>query len=137
MERWPFHIVDVFTDRPLAGNQLAVFEDASGIPAIVAATTGQGDRLRGDGLSLPAQDGGDARIRIFTPENEIPFAGHPILGTAIVSRHNLGKKPRRPRDRQGAGPGADRTRSGPGDAAATMEQPIPSFARYTRTRTLC
>ena len=79
-----FVIVDVFTDRPLAGNQLAVFTDARGVDD----TTMQ-DLARETGFSettfvLPPEAGGTARIRIFNPVHEMPFAGHPVLGTAFV-----------------------------------------------------
>jgi trans-2,3-dihydro-3-hydroxyanthranilate isomerase len=77
-------IVDVFTDTPLEGNALAVFEDGSQLE------DGQMQRLaRETNLSetvflLPPEHGGDARARIFTPVAELPFAGHPVLGTAFV-----------------------------------------------------
>lgn len=77
-------LADVFTDRPLAGNQLAVFTDARDLDD----TTMQGLALE-LGLSeivfvLPPREGGTVRVRIFTPRNELAFAGHPCLGTAFV-----------------------------------------------------
>lgn len=77
-------VADVFTSVPLEGNQLAVFTDARG----VAAETMQALALE-IGFSetvfvLPPEDGGHVRIRIFTPRSELPFAGHPTLGTAFV-----------------------------------------------------
>lgn len=79
-----FTIVDVFTDTPLQGNQLGVFTDAR------ALSPGQMQALAKElGFSecafvLPAEQGGHARLRIFTPFEELPFAGHPVLGAAVV-----------------------------------------------------
>lgn len=77
-------VCDVFTDTPLQGNQLAVFTDARGVPEetmqALALEVGFSETV----FVLPAQEGGHARVRIFTPVLELPFAGHPILGTAFV-----------------------------------------------------
>jgi trans-2,3-dihydro-3-hydroxyanthranilate isomerase len=74
-----FTIADVFTDTPLAGNQLAVFVDATGIDdarmQLLAREIGFSETV----FVFP----GD-RVRIFTPDSELPFAGHPVLGTAFV-----------------------------------------------------
>lgn len=80
-----FDVVDVFADRPFAGNQLAVVHGAERL------TTGQClDIAREFGFSettFPVVgDRGTYRSRIFTPASEIPFAGHPTLGTAWVLR---------------------------------------------------
>lgn len=79
-------LLDVFTDRPLTGNQLAVFLDGSAVPdAIrqdVAREVGFSETVFVEPPSHPTA--GDARIRIFTPEVELPFAGHPVLGTAVA-----------------------------------------------------
>ncbi|MGH2669275.1 MAG: PhzF family phenazine biosynthesis protein, partial [bacterium] len=77
-------VADVFTDRPLAGNQLAVFTDARGLDPetmqALALEIGFSETV----FVLPPEADGDARIRIFTPRVELPFAGHPVLGTAFV-----------------------------------------------------
>jgi trans-2,3-dihydro-3-hydroxyanthranilate isomerase len=77
-------VADVFTDRPLTGNQLAVFTDARDLePATMQALAlelGFSESV----FVLPAEADGDVRIRIFTPRVELPFAGHPVLGTAFV-----------------------------------------------------
>ncbi|MDH4345053.1 MAG: PhzF family phenazine biosynthesis protein [Thermoleophilia bacterium] len=79
-----FVVADVFTDVPLTGNQLAVFTDGRGVETDVmqalALETGFSETV----FVLPAEADGDARIRIFTPRTELPFAGHPTLGTAFV-----------------------------------------------------
>jgi trans-2,3-dihydro-3-hydroxyanthranilate isomerase len=79
-------LCDVFTNRPLEGNALAVFTDARAIaddPALMQALAREMN-LSETTFVLPAQKGGHARARIFTPEVELPFAGHPTLGTAYV-----------------------------------------------------
>ena len=76
--------VDVFTETPLEGNQLAVFTDARELGAhtmqALTAEIGFSESV----FVLPAEQGGHARIRIFNPRNEMAFAGHPVLGTAFV-----------------------------------------------------
>jgi trans-2,3-dihydro-3-hydroxyanthranilate isomerase len=75
---------DVFTETPLAGNQLAVFRDARGIPEERLQPIAREMNYSETVFAYPPASGGDARIRIFTPGRELPFAGHPILGTAIA-----------------------------------------------------
>lgn len=79
-----FSICDVFTDTPLTGNQLAVFTDARGVPPetmqALAAELGFSESV----FVLRPEQRGHARLRIFTPTREVPFAGHPVLGTAFV-----------------------------------------------------
>lgn len=77
-------LVDVFTDRPLAGNPLAVFTDARGLTQDTMQSLARELNLSETTFVLPAETGGTARVRIFTPKAEIPFAGHPTLGTAFV-----------------------------------------------------
>ena len=77
-------IADVFTDTPLAGNQLAVFTDARDLDAgtmqALALEVGFSESV----FVLNPEEGGHVKIRIFTPTFELPFAGHPTLGTAFV-----------------------------------------------------
>jgi trans-2,3-dihydro-3-hydroxyanthranilate isomerase len=77
-------IADVFTDTPLAGNQLAVFTDARAIDEALLQPLARELGFSETVFVLPAEAGGHARMRIFTPSAELPFAGHPILGTAFV-----------------------------------------------------
>jgi trans-2,3-dihydro-3-hydroxyanthranilate isomerase len=77
-------VVDVFTDRPLTGNQLAVFTDARGLAAEMMQALARELKLAESTFVFPAEGGGHAKIRIFTPQTELPFAGHPTLGTAFV-----------------------------------------------------
>jgi trans-2,3-dihydro-3-hydroxyanthranilate isomerase len=77
-------VADVFTDRPLEGNPVAVFTDARGLDAGVMQQLARELNLAETVFVLPAEGDGHARIRIFTPTIEVPFAGHPTLGTAFV-----------------------------------------------------
>jgi len=77
-------LADVFTDTPLEGNGLAVFTDARGIPEETLQPLARELNLSETVYVYPAEKGGHARIRIFTPMDELPFAGHPVLGTAFV-----------------------------------------------------
>jgi trans-2,3-dihydro-3-hydroxyanthranilate isomerase len=77
-------ICDVFTDRPLQGNPLCVFTDARGLDPGTMQALARELRLSETSFILPPEHGGHARLRIFTPTRELPFAGHPVLGTAFV-----------------------------------------------------
>jgi trans-2,3-dihydro-3-hydroxyanthranilate isomerase len=77
-------VVDVFTDRPLEGNQLAVFADARGFSSEQMQRLAREMNFSETVFVLPAEGDGDARVRIFTPRHELPFAGHPVLGCAFV-----------------------------------------------------
>ena len=77
-------IADVFTDTPLEGNGLAVFTDATPFDDATMARLAREMNLSETVFALPPRAGGDARIRIFTPGTELPFAGHPVLGSAFV-----------------------------------------------------
>ena len=121
--KYPFHLVDVFADRPLAGNQLAVVLDAEGI---------QKDRMQAIArefnfsettfVTVSAAEGCDWRVRIFTPAEELPMAGHPTVGTAVVL-HALGRASERTVFELGVGPTPVRLRSG----WAEMDQRPASF----------
>ena len=83
----PFHFVtaDVFTDRTFGGNQLAVFPDASGIdPKLMPHIAREFNFSETTFVLPPVNPAHTARVRIFTPAAELPFAGHPTVGTAHV-----------------------------------------------------
>ncbi|MFN0154282.1 MAG: PhzF family phenazine biosynthesis protein [Gaiella sp.] len=84
MATFRYVVADVFTDTPLAGNQLAVFTDARGLDSSLMQALALEIGFSETVFVLPAEDGGHARIRIFTPSSELPFAGHPTLGAAFV-----------------------------------------------------
>ncbi len=77
-------ICDVFTDTPLAGNQLGVFTNAHGIPEELLQPLARELNFAETVFVYAAAADGHARMRIFTPRSELPFAGHPVLGTAFV-----------------------------------------------------
>ena len=77
-------VLDVFTDTPLEGNQLAVFTDAREMSEDLLQPLAREMNYSETVFVLPAEQGGNARIRIFTPSAELPFAGHPTLGSAFV-----------------------------------------------------
>lgn len=79
-----YTLCDVFTERPLAGNPLCVFTDARGLDAVTMQALAREMNLSETAFVLPPEKGGSARVRIFTPRVELPFAGHPTLGTAFV-----------------------------------------------------
>ena len=125
-------IVDVFTDTPLEGNPLAVFTDGSGVPAERMQRIAREMNLSETVFVLPPERGGDQRIRIFTPFDELPFAGHPTLGTAYV----LGSDSDVEAVTLGTGAGAVEVRfarSGGRITSGRMTQPIPTWEPYEHT----
>ena len=84
MATFRFVIADVFTDVAFAGNQLAVFTDAREIPEERLQPLAREINFSETVFVYPADGDGHAKIRIFTPSLELPFAGHPVLGTAFV-----------------------------------------------------
>jgi trans-2,3-dihydro-3-hydroxyanthranilate isomerase len=92
--RLPFVQVDVFTSVPLEGNQLAVFADGSSLSDAEMQAIARETNLSETTFILPrdadTEHGRGVRVRIFTTTEELPFAGHPTLGTAMVLRGNTG-----------------------------------------------
>ena len=84
MAAYRYVVADVFTSTPLTGNQLAVFTDARGLDTGTMQALTLEIGFSETVFVLPPEQGGTARIRIFNPKEEMPFAGHPILGTAFV-----------------------------------------------------
>ena len=81
----PFQTVDVFTDRKFGGNPLAVIPDARGLSSEQMQSIAAEFNLAETTFVLPPQDPKNtAQVRIFTPKSELPFAGHPNVGTAFV-----------------------------------------------------
>ena len=76
--------VDVFTDQAFAGNPLAVFPEAERLSDEEMQRIALEMNLSETTFVTPPESGGDARVRIFTPATELPFAGHPSVGTACV-----------------------------------------------------
>ena len=85
MVEYNYRIVNVFAEERLAGNALAVFEDARGLDDAAMQALALQFNLSETSFLLPSERA-TARVRIFTPTNEMPFAGHPTLGSAYVTR---------------------------------------------------
>lgn len=83
-------VYDVFTDRAFGGNPLAVIPDGRGLAEDQLQRVAREFNFSEITFVYPAEAGGDARVRIFTPTMEIPFAGHPTVGTALAL-HDLGR----------------------------------------------
>ena len=84
MATYRYVVADVFTDVPLTGNQLAVFTDGRGLDDTTMQALALEIGFSETVFVLPPEQGGTARIRIFNPRHEMPFAGHPTLGSAFV-----------------------------------------------------
>ena len=125
-------VCDVFTDRALSGNQLAVFTDARKIP--------EGD-LQGLAREMaysetvfvyPANGDAHVRLRIFTPEAELPFAGHPVLGSAFVLGGPLQAETVRFETGVGVIP-VQLEREGARIVFGRMTQPVPTWEPFAHT----
>jgi trans-2,3-dihydro-3-hydroxyanthranilate isomerase len=96
--------VDVFTDRAFGGNPLAVVLDAGGLSSAQMQAIACEFNYSETTFVLPPRDGSnDAQVRIFTVTREIPFAGHPNVGTAFVLATQAAKPPARLKFEEGAG----------------------------------
>ncbi len=126
MRSYRYVIVDVFTDRPLAGNQLAVFSNASGLSTDEMQALAREMNFSESTFVLPPEQGGDLRMRIFTPVREMPFAGHPTLGTAFAMAGPLQSPLLRIETGMGIVP-VMLEREGAKLVFGRMEQPIPTF----------
>jgi trans-2,3-dihydro-3-hydroxyanthranilate isomerase len=124
-------VCDVFTDRPLAGNQLAVFTDARAIPEDVLQPLAREMALSETVYVYPPAGEGHARIRIFTPEAELRFAGHPTLGTAFVLAGPLQLDEIRLETGAGVVPVA-LEREADRIVFGRMRQPLPEIAPFAR-----
>jgi len=82
--RYRFFTCDVFTRERFGGNPLAVLPDARGLDAGEMQRIAREFNYSESTFVLPPEAGGDRRVRIFTPQMEVPFAGHPNIGTAFV-----------------------------------------------------
>lgn len=88
MPRYSFYQIDVFTDQPFGGNPLAVFPDAAGLDTARMQQIAREMNLSETTFVFPPETpGADFRVRIFTPEAELPFAGHPVVGTHWLLAH--------------------------------------------------
>jgi trans-2,3-dihydro-3-hydroxyanthranilate isomerase len=126
--RYEYRLVDVFTDKAFGGNPLAVFLEPGKLEATTMQAIAKELHLSETTFVLqPSSSAADHRVRIFTPDAELPFAGHPTIGTAYVLAE--GKD------------GAMRLEEGVGVINVTlregfvqMVQPLPMFSGTTITR---
>jgi trans-2,3-dihydro-3-hydroxyanthranilate isomerase len=126
-----YTVLDVFTSTPLEGNALAVFTDATGLPDVVMQRTARELNLSETVFMLGPSQGCDTTIRIFTPAAEVPFAGHPVLGTAFLVAEREGVD----RVRLGTRAGVlivELQREGDAVTFGEMSAPIPSVSTFQR-----
>ena len=122
-------VADVFTERPLEGNQLAVFTDARELDGGLMQRLARELNFSETVFVLPAEGEGHARVRIFTPTIEVPFAGHPTLGTAFVLAAPLQLDEIRLETGMGVVP-VRLERDGGRIAFGRMAQPLPTVQPY-------
>lgn len=126
----------MFTDTPLKGNPVAVFGDGMGLSDEVMQRTARELNLSETVFVMPAADrDADVRVRIFTPAAELPFAGHPVLGTAFVLGEGAGADVIRIQTGLGVVPVALRHEQGI-VVEGVMDQPIPTPEPISREREL-
>ena len=130
MSRLRYVVADVFTDRPLEGNQLAVFTDARGIDEEMMQALALEIGFSETTFVLPPEQGGTVRIRIFTPKSELPFAGHPVLGTAWVLASSLQRGAIELETMGGIVPVELERDEGGAIVFGRMEQPLPRVEPY-------
>ena len=136
MATYRYVIADVFTDTPLQGNQLAVITDAREIPEDLLQRLAKEMNYSETVFVYTPEADGHARIRIFTPTSELPFAGHPVLGTAFVLAGPLQLPEIRLETGQGVIPIAlDRDHAGH-IVFGRMQQPIPTVEPFDREEEL-
>ena len=129
MRTFRYVVADVFTDKPLAGNQLAVFTDARGLGDDEMQSLAREMNFSESVFVLPPENDGHVRIRIFTPTNEMLFAGHPTLGSAFVLGGPLQVEEIRLETGAGTVPVA-LEREGDRIVFGRMRQPIPTWKPY-------
>ena len=135
MRSFRYVVADVFTDTPLEGNPVAVFTDGRGLSDEEMQRLAKELNLSESVFVLPSEADAHARIRIFTPSAELPFAGHPTLGSAFVLAGPLQAPVVRLETGMGVVPVAlereqDRIVFG------RMEQPLPTWEAFAEEEAL-
>ncbi len=128
-------LMDVFTDTPLQGNPLAVFTDGRELKAPLMQQIARELNISETVFALPAERGGDVRVRIFTPRSELPFAGHPVLGAGVLCAVALGRGTLTLETAAGDVPLRVDLTAGRA-ASGWMSQPLPTWSPYERERDL-
>jgi trans-2,3-dihydro-3-hydroxyanthranilate isomerase len=127
----PYTVLDVFTDSPLTGNALAVFTEGEAVPSRLMLSAARELHLSETVFVLPGDEEADAAVRIFTPHAELPFAGHPVLGTAFVVGESMNLETVRLRTGAGVVP-ITLTREHGEIVYGEMEQPLPTVREFER-----
>ena len=128
-----YRVVDVFTDRPLEGNALAVFPDGAGLdPPTMQKIARELNLSETTFVMPPTRTDCVARVRIFTPGRELPFAGHPTVGTAWVLLDEKAVSGERFALEEGVGPVAIRVESGDRPMIWLTTPPIENGRVYER-----
>jgi trans-2,3-dihydro-3-hydroxyanthranilate isomerase len=130
-----YFVVDVFTDTALEGNQVAIVADGRSYSADLMQRVAREMNFSETVFVLPAEGEGDVRVRIFTPTDELPFAGHPVLGCAFVTGEALGCDVVRLETGLGVIP-ISLEREGGRIAFGRMEQMVPEWHEYERVAEL-
>ncbi len=128
-------VCDVFTDRPLEGNQVGVFTDAREIPEAQLQRLAKELNFSETTFVYPPEGEGHVRMRIFTPFKELPFAGHPTLGTAFVLAAPLQLGEIRIETGRGIVP-VRLEREGARIVFGRMEQPLPTIEPFAEAEAL-
>ncbi|MCP9484896.1 MAG: PhzF family phenazine biosynthesis protein [Gaiellaceae bacterium MAG52_C11] len=137
MRSFRYVLADVFTETPLQGNQLGVFTDARDLDDAAMQSLALELGFSESVFVLPPREGGHARIRIFTPTHELPFAGHPTLGTAFVLGAPLQLGTILLETGRGIVP-VELERDASGRITfGLMTQPVPTVASFERVDELC
>ena len=131
MGAFRYVVADVFTDTPLTGNQLAVFTDARDLDDETMQALTREMNFSESVFVLPPEADGHVRIRIFTPASELPFAGHPTLGSAFVLGQPLQLEEIRLETGAGTVP-VRLEREGARIIFGWMTQPVPRWKPYER-----
>ena len=134
-ESHPYYVLAVFTSEPLQGNQLGVFVDGRPLRTGQMQSIAREMSFAETVFLLPAREEADSWVRIFTPGRELPFAGHPVLGTALVVGQALGTDVVRLETGVGIITVA-LERDGGRVRFARMQQPIPHAEPFERQREL-
>ena len=129
MAAFRYVVCDVFTAEPLAGNQVAVFTDAREIPEHQLQRLAREMNFSETTFIYPPESDGHVRMRIFTPATEVPFAGHPTLGTAFVLAAPLQLVEIKIETGSGTVP-VQLEREGPRIVFGRMAQPLPTVAPF-------
>ena len=142
MRRANYFLVDVFTETKHGGNQLAVFPDAQGIPEELMLPIANEFNLSETTFVLPPADKkNDFKVRIFTPVEELPVAGHPTIGTAFIMARRIpfdesaSEFEMRLEEKAGLIPVNLQIKDSV-PTRVTMTQPTPSFSPQIGTRQL-